>query len=407
MRTVLIHPLKSAFIVLGITALTAEGISSPRQEDPYYFTTDWYPRPWSEQFQSWYKKYSGHLRSLSEGPCNRTLHDYQESFNAPVGSSESSKLLSICYQHERCLWDGLTTDQQLNFQSAGIVLGILPTLMSSIGVSISETALLSAHRPVLSLLLSLAAPAIWPTRLFEYNSPADLLATGPGKLELRRVGPWKAGLLSLLEYACAIAAVVNTFLLSWDMGNKTILSWGCTTVVGPLLWTSLATVLHAMSALSYNMVVWQLRKSSGMQQDRGPTWRRLQSVMCAEFTPCANQEVPTQVVQRGKDSIPARAVVLHIIAGCASFVHLAFGTIIFSSLLFISVWDVLNRILWRFVLATFVARLILIVEVAGLRASNIDCMRGNVDSGLRTDETFVLKQTSMHFTKQASSSPPI
>lgn len=370
-----------ALIMLGVTIHTVEGLRHPRQEEPRYFSTDSYLRPWSQQFDSWYPKYNPTLKSLSEGLCNRTLHDYQMSFNAPAGSSESLELLSICYQHEACLFDGLTTDQQLNFQTAGIVLGILPTLLSWIGVSISETALLSAHRPILSFLLSLAAPAIWPTGVFEYNNPADLLAKGPGKPELHRLGPWKAGLLSALEYTFAIAAVVNIFLLSWDMGNKTILSWGCTNVVGPLIWTSLAAVLHAISALSYNMIIWELQKNSAMQHEEKAPWRRLRSVLKAELMTCANHEVPIQATQRDQGSIPAKAVALNILAGAASFIHLALGTIIFSSLIFVSVWDVLNRILWRFVLATCIARLVLIIEVAGLRASRTRLLYTSVDIG--------------------------
>lgn len=381
MRNIPTTLLVLALTILGVIIHTVEGLRHPRQEEPHYFSTDSYLRPWSQQFESWYPKYNPTLKSLSEGLCNRTLHDYQVSFNAPAGSSESLELLSICYQHEACLYDGLTTDQQLNFQTAGIVLGILPTLLSWIGVSISETALLSAHRPILSFLLSLAAPAIWPTRVFEYTNPSELLAKGPGKLELHRLDPWKAGLLSALEYTFAIAAVVNIFLLSWDMGNKTILSWGCTNVVGPLIWTSLAVVLHAISALSYNMIIWELQKNSAMQHEGKAPWRRLRSVLKAEFMTCANHEVPVQVTRRDQGSIPAKAVALNILAGAASFIHLALGTIIFSSLVFISVWDVLNCILWRFVLATCIARLILIIEVAGLRASCTRLLYTSVDIG--------------------------
>ncbi|KAJ0116936.1 hypothetical protein J7T55_003350 [Diaporthe amygdali] len=215
------------------------------------------PRPWSRQFRFWYKKYNSELQSLSTGPCNETLEDYYASFDAPQGSFHSSQLLSVCYQHERCVYDGLSTDEQLNFQSAGIALGLLPTLISSLGISITEVALLSAHRPFLSLLLSLAAPAVWPLRIFEYNDPAHLLAPGPGRVEMQRLGPWAARALSLCEYVLAIAAVFSNFLLSWDMGNKTILSWGCTMTFGPLLWMSLPLVLHIPSALSYGIIAWQ------------------------------------------------------------------------------------------------------------------------------------------------------
>lgn len=276
--------------------------------------------------------------------------------------------MSVCYQHERCVYDGLSTDEQLNFQSAGIALGLLPTLISSLGISITEVALLSAHRPFLSLLLSLAAPAVWPLRIFDYNDPAHLLAPGPGRVEMQRLGPWAARALSLCEYVLAIAAVVSNFVLSWDMGNKTILSWGCTMTFGPLLWMSLPLVLHIPSALSYGIIAWQARKREKEQEDSRCWWNRWLSVLQAEFTICANQMAPCFLSPGEK--VPITAVLLHIFAGCASFVHLVFGMILFSSLLFISVWDVLSSILWRLVLATVVARVILIIEMAGLRASH-------------------------------------
>lgn len=49
--------------------------------------------------------------------------------------------------------------------------------------------------------------------------------------------------------------------------------------------------------------------------------------------------------------VPAIAVVGNVLAGCGGFVHLVFGTIVFSSLLFVSVWDALNHILTRYLIS--------------------------------------------------------
>lgn len=262
------------------------------------------------------------------------------------------------------MYNGLTTDQLLNFQSAAVILGFLPTLVSSIGVSISEIALLSAHRPVLSFLISLAAPAVWPTRLFEYQDPAALLKTEPGRLELDSLNPWLARVLCFFQYAVGLGAAINIFLASWEIGSKTILSWGCTAVFLPLLWTSLAAVPHIPAALSYGIVKWKHRWNDDKNDSSSNFWRRCTSMVAAELTVCANQEHSRKV---DTASVPLVAITLNIIAGGLSFVYLFVGTVVFSSLVFISVWEVLNQILWRFVVSTAAARLILMVELGGLR----------------------------------------
>lgn len=43
-----------------------------------------------------------------------------------------------------------------------------------------------------------------------------------------------------------------------------------------------------------------------------------------------------------------------------------------SILVFVSVWDIFGSILWRLILSTLAARVILIIEIAGLRASQDD-----------------------------------
>lgn len=64
---------------------------------------------------------------------------------------------------------------QLDSQGTTVVLDLLPIFLASIGPSVAEISLLSAHRPLLSFLLSIGAPAVYPTRIFEYNNPTLVL----------------------------------------------------------------------------------------------------------------------------------------------------------------------------------------------------------------------------------------
>lgn len=59
------------------------------------------------------------------------------------------------------------------------------------------------------------------------------------------------------------------------------------------------------------------------------------------------------------------AVILNIFAGGLSFVYLFVDTIAFSFLIFMSIWEVLDEVLWMFIISTAAARLILAVELVG------------------------------------------
>ncbi|OCK89055.1 uncharacterized protein K441DRAFT_294915 [Cenococcum geophilum 1.58] len=89
-----------------------------------YYSSSWSPKPSIQQYRS-----SLVLSQISIGPCNSTLRDYRNAFTAPSGSLEASELLSICYAQEACVIDSLSSDIQANFQGAGVVLGIMPTLL--------------------------------------------------------------------------------------------------------------------------------------------------------------------------------------------------------------------------------------------------------------------------------------
>ena len=124
---------------------------------------------------------------------------------------------------------------QATLQSSVVILGVLPTLLAVLSPSISEVALLSSHRPFLSVLLSLGSPGVLQTRIFEYLDPAELL--GPvdadvksSKIQLT-VGPWpwvSSAILSAFEYCVVLASIANMLYLAIELGERAILTWGCT-----------------------------------------------------------------------------------------------------------------------------------------------------------------------------------
>ena len=166
-----------------------------------------------------------------------------------------------------------------------------------------------------------------------------------------------------MEYAFALVAIANNLSTSIEVGNKTILSWACTTTFAPLLWTTVPAFVHIVAAASFvTAIAGRRAKQYGSATLR--SWPILLGrVLRGETTICANH----QKFDYNHREVPRLAISLTILAGILGWIHVALGIVIFSSLLFVSVKDVLNYVLWRYIVSSAVCRLILLIELAGLR----------------------------------------
>lgn len=355
------------------------------------------PRPPIPQFQSWYPKHSKKLINFTHTTCNASYADYLTEYNSP--RQDVSYLLDTCYSLESCILRSVSSDWQANYNSANIILGLMPTLLSSIGPSFAEISLLSSHRPLLSFLISMGASAIWPNRIFEYIHPTEALSQGRRSLRTSKMHPWPAAMLSLGQYIVAVGAMVNVMTTSIGVGRNSILAFGCTTTFAPLLWSTLPSAIHLVSVISYLIArkvalrrtsteqLPQEVESSETQENPDQTQskniqaatsrtpqRRFHRVCLSwfrdawlsEFTICANHK-PHDC--QDKTAVPRISILLAVAAGLMNFCHVTFGVIIFSSLQLISVEDTFKEILWRYIVSSTACRLLLIIEMSGLRAN--------------------------------------
>ncbi len=353
------------------------------------------PRPPTPQFHSFYPKHGKGLARLTRTKCNGSYADYMFAYHSPRGSPNASHLLTTCYGLEACLLHAVPADYQANFNSAAIILGLMPTLLASIGPSFAETSLLSAHRPFLSFLISMGAVGIWPNRIFEYVHPPDILRRRSGSPRIGKMRPWPAAMTSLSQYIVAICAIVNVMTTSIEIGSKSILAFGCTTTFAPLLWSILSSVIHLVSVLSYfitRKVVLRRRSADRLSQQAhnsktqadleqsrsgitraatSPTtqqrlyqvWLSCRDACLREVTICGNHPISHDIKA---EEVPRISILLAVGAGLMNFCHVTFGIIIFSSLIFISVEDVFKRVLWRYIVSSTACRLLLILELSGL-----------------------------------------
>lgn len=258
-------------------------------------------------------------------------------------------------------------------------MGLTPALLASLGPSVAEISLLSAHRPLLSCLISLGAPVVYPTRVSDFTAPFLLLKRKERMPRPPLLGRSLTVLCSILEYAFSLAAAASIISTSTQLGEKTFLVWACTNKAMPLVWTFTSVAIHAMAALGYQVALHFSNRQLGQEHPsnfadgsqksaREGVLGRISTIMQSEFRICTHRQQLLVHPLDGSNDLSGWGVLLSCSAGLASFCYVVFGTLIFSSLTFISVYGFLNYVLWRYIAATTICKIIIMIGLAGLRA---------------------------------------
>ncbi len=329
---------------------------------------------------------------ISRTICAETLQNYTQS--TAVNGLRSSITINACYNHETCIFTHANEAQKSIWASAQVLLGLAPSLLANLGPQLAEVALLSSRRPVLSCLLSMGAGTIYPVRVFQYNDP-NLLLRGD-ELTFGRMGPQppsRAMAISAGQYLLAMGAVVNTLTLLNKLGTDAVEAFDCTSYFFPLVWWLIAVLIHLMAAVPFNAVQrgWLKRQNisaantgrrvqgseCSLTVRRAKTARGKQSMLVrvwnsalkyvkhairSEITICANYPPPDKL------SPPGWVVICNCCCGALGFFHIVFGTMIFSSLLFITYVDAILCVS-RLVISAACCRLILIMEFGSMKST--------------------------------------
>ncbi|KAL2041436.1 hypothetical protein N7G274_005818 [Stereocaulon virgatum] len=251
-----------------------------------------------------------------------------------------------------------------DMQSATIILGLMPTILSYVGPTVGEMALISSRRPVLAALLGLGAPAIFATRAFNFNNPSESLTKDVGTFVIRKQSPFRATLLAITQYLLLSLAVTNCLLNSMQLGSSTILSWKCSWSYLQLGWNFMPLTPHLCAALSVKYSKIYHRTS----QERKPI-ETFSSFLIEwfrnEFKPSANHAKLDQNIGMPDRSL---AVSLNCVAVMLGYAHWIFGTLLFSSALFIGTLDAFG-VIARYIASALICRTILLIEIAGMRGA--------------------------------------
>lgn len=151
--------------------------------------------------------------------CNTTLAAYHQSLRG----SNTTEHAATCSYQQRCILKNLRPDIAARMASAGVLLGLTPGLLAGVGPSVSEISLLSLKKPIISFLVSLSCPAVFPSRVLQYDDARSVMSTPSLDFGLQRYTnqglAWKRSLI-LGKYLVLCGSVFNIFYTSWELGTK-------------------------------------------------------------------------------------------------------------------------------------------------------------------------------------------
>ena len=388
-----------------------------------HFTTaqHWY-NGGSIRFSDWFPKSTDYFADVSTGVCNASLRAFENAYyDSPsiplvnLGVKKEWPVHDLCDAHASCILEHTSEMRKASLATAGVLLGLMPTLLAVLSPSISELVLLSSQRPMLASILSVGAPGVLQRRIFEYEDPFELIeATESLKVSTRSLlvlGPWntwKAMVVALGQYLLALACAVNTTTLAIQTSNKSVISWGCTRTWPLILWVVVPTVIHWISAVGYRLTldkscaipISQGRDTHGathlpISSNTEPTklahtsstcissthnsptatpkspFHHLHAWLFRECTSCASHSSALDL-RHPLEHHSLRAnlgIFLNCVASFLSFFHVLYGTVVFSALLFISNLDAISQIVLRGLASAIVCRFLVLVEMGGLRGA--------------------------------------
>ncbi|EOO00241.1 hypothetical protein UCRPA7_4336 [Phaeoacremonium minimum UCRPA7] len=341
------------------------------------------------RFQGWYSSYGSLFQNISSDVCSETLRDYLTASNGDT-----------CDLHIDCILGNTRESVKSAIASAAIFLSLVPTIMSMLGPSLVQLAILSTRRPLLSFLLSVGSSEFYLDGLFRIESTEELLSIAKGERLFPRIRGPKAALISAGEYVIAGLAVANVVHNSYRLGSKTIVSFVCNTWFFPLVWTLMLPGIFLLVTIPFQFsgIAKAIRQRSYHRQE--PPRASIWATSSLEPSPALKQGVPRAdslklardivalegLPSLGHPSIPSQGLPnfekwLTILLNAASFVaaiHVLVGICFFSSILFISVVDAIEVTL-RYLASAAVCRLVVTLEFTGMKARLDHDQRDEVD----------------------------
>jgi hypothetical protein len=194
-------------------------------------------------------------------------------------------------------------------------------------------------------------------RTFEYRDPVKIIKPHSDGIVLPRLPPYGCKTVPLLEYALAIATIVNLAQIVYDLTLKTVTGIAAANIWYVTIWATTAIAVHLFGWLSLWLRV-RIQPIEPSKKTRVPGL----TYLVDEFT-LSSCQADGQLWFRAESYL---FVGFSCFTSIGNICHIVMGTLTFSSLLFIDTTTAV-KIFARIFANTVLCRTILMYELTGMR----------------------------------------
>ncbi|KAK2598141.1 hypothetical protein QQS21_005692 [Conoideocrella luteorostrata] len=344
---------------------------------------------WSNNFDIFFPSYNRGFQTIIHQNCSVQYEQYLQdrhdksnitSFAPRLAGFGDTHLVNVLVN---CILEATPEVIKAKLAAAGVILGLTPAILSTVGVQACDTAILAVLgcKPLLAVLLAFGSPAVFAHRSSEYRAAVLELAEFhmPGGLALR--SPYIKIMIHSLVYLLAVGSIVNVAHLAYELGDKVIFVILPTHEYMASIWIFVGVVIHvfAATAVYFYIDVQALKPQQEQEQHRelshsgsprgsAKVTENLDSRLKG-FSRWVTNEF--RINQNAHFTVSFRTSSL-LFYGFSWFtsvltaVHIIFGSALFAGALFISVNDAV-MVIGRFLISAVLCRVLVKIELFMLR----------------------------------------
>ncbi|KAI1741375.1 hypothetical protein F4680DRAFT_416620 [Xylaria scruposa] len=341
----------------------------------------------THQFDHFFPGWNQDIQDILRDNCSEPYASYLADKIKP-----GRGVLSLVNDVIDCVLGEFPESRKANLATGALVLGLIPTILQSIGSSTVETALVGSRRPLLGFLISLGSPAVSMMKINEFaravadfvegSDPSDIGIEGLRNSSAPAI--W-AILIALFEYIVVGGAVANVLHLAYTLGYNAVALFAPNTIYGVPVWTFGAAAIHLFGRLA----LWARVRIQHVdaRSYNAHIIKPLDTWMPSWFLPAVFQPSMRFELRKTRRSAVWFYSLTWVIS-IGTLAQVAFGTLVLSGLLFFSLTDCLFIVL-RYTISAILCRAVLRLELAGMAAARDAAREKAKDHDAAETEQFV------------------
>ncbi|ERF73914.1 hypothetical protein EPUS_05926 [Endocarpon pusillum Z07020] len=318
---------------------------------------------WDNQLlEKFFPGYNDGFQRILRENCSEQYADYLVNKDNSIKVDSILRGFGLDRPHSpvvECILNAAPEFVKSKMASAQVLLGLTPTILATLGSSPLETAMLAivARRPLLALFLAAGSPSVFAFRSFEYTKAIEDLPER--HIDRPRFLLRAHKVVAILQYLLAAASIANVGELAYRLGALVIVTITPSKEYIVALWAFLGMIIHVLGVLTLRLRIEMTSKTT----ENGNAHRHPHTLnlVTSQSELLARQEAIRMTILPESWKFFLASWVTSTFTAC----HIIFGTLVFSTMLFISVTDSLI-VIARLMASVIACRIILNSELTTL-----------------------------------------